>query len=218
MSVTVPLLDDTIPFGEEDELNPHQTQSKKLPHPYVVFFHLFFRGAAVVSYIFCNWFSDSYISSFVLIVLLLSADFWVVKNITGRILVGLRWWNLVDDDGNSQWIYESKSKEGQPRYGHSEEVKLFWLGLVVSPVVWGLMFLSAITFLQLKWLLIVLIALTLNGANLHGYVRCHFGAKTDLKSATQDFVKGQVIKNAMSSFFSAPPKTTNAGSSQNQTV
>lgn len=77
-------------------------------HPYVTFFHLFFRGAAIATYIFCGWFSDSFITSFVSVILLLSADFWTVKNITGRLMVGLRWWNHVDDDGVSHWIYESK--------------------------------------------------------------------------------------------------------------
>jgi len=56
----------------------------------------------------CGWFSDSFITSFVCVVLLLSADFWTVKNITGRLLVGLRWWNYVDDDGKSHWVYEAK--------------------------------------------------------------------------------------------------------------
>lgn len=27
---------------------------------------------------------------------------------TGRIMVGLRWWNYVDDDGVSHWVYESR--------------------------------------------------------------------------------------------------------------
>ena len=35
-------------------------------------------------------------------------DFWTVKNITGRLLVGLRWWNYVDDEGKSHWVYESR--------------------------------------------------------------------------------------------------------------
>lgn len=35
-------------------------------------------------------------------------DFWTVKNITGRLMVGLRWWNYVDDDGKSHWVFESK--------------------------------------------------------------------------------------------------------------
>lgn len=34
-------------------------------------------------------------------------DFWAVKNITGRLLVGLRWWNFVDNEGNNHWRYES---------------------------------------------------------------------------------------------------------------
>lgn len=77
-------------------------------HPYVTFFHLFFRGMAVLTYILCGWFSDSFITSFVIVILLLSADFWTVKNITGRLLVGLRWWNYIDDEGQSHWVYESK--------------------------------------------------------------------------------------------------------------
>lgn len=77
-------------------------------HPYVTFFHLFFRGMAVVTYILCGWFSDSFITSFVIVILLLSADFWTVKNITGRLLVGLRWWNYIDDNGQSHWVYESR--------------------------------------------------------------------------------------------------------------
>ena len=42
------------------------------------------------------------------VVLLLAADFWTVKNITGRLLVGLRWWNKVNDDGSSEWVFESR--------------------------------------------------------------------------------------------------------------
>ena len=52
-------------------------------HPYVVFFHLAFRTSAVLVYLFCGWFSDSFVTSFVLAVILLSLDFWTVKNVTG---------------------------------------------------------------------------------------------------------------------------------------
>lgn len=79
-----------------------------ISHPYVALFHLLFRGGAVVTYVLCGWFSDSFITSFVFVVLLLSADFWTVKNITGRLLVGLRWWNYVDDTGVSHWVFESR--------------------------------------------------------------------------------------------------------------
>lgn len=79
-----------------------------LRHPYVTLFHILFRSLAIVVYLFFTSFIDSFITSFVFIVLLLSADFWTVKNITGRILVGLRWWNYIDDEGKSIWIYESR--------------------------------------------------------------------------------------------------------------
>uniref|UniRef100_A0A0E9PZY1 Golgi apparatus membrane protein TVP23 homolog n=1 Tax=Anguilla anguilla TaxID=7936 RepID=A0A0E9PZY1_ANGAN len=52
----------------------------------------------------------------VTIILLLSSDFWTVKNITGRLMVGLRWWNQVDDDGKSQWMFGSRKRE-EPALG-----------------------------------------------------------------------------------------------------
>lgn len=32
----------------------------------------------------------------------------LAKNVAGRILVGLRFWNQVDDDGESYWVFESR--------------------------------------------------------------------------------------------------------------
>ena len=55
-------------------------------HPYVVFFHLGFRATAILVYLFCGWFSDGFVTSFVFTVILLSLDFWTVKNITGLII------------------------------------------------------------------------------------------------------------------------------------
>ena len=43
---------------------------------------------------------------------MLSFDFWVVKNVTGRLLVGLRWWNYIDEDGKSQWMFEARKVKG----------------------------------------------------------------------------------------------------------
>lgn len=93
------------------------------------------------------------------------------------------------------------------------------MGLIISPVIWGLFFIVALFGLKLKWLLVVLIALALNGANGYGYIKCHFGQNKDVTSAAQDFVKGAVMKNAVNNFFSsgsgnAPP---NAGGA-NMTV
>ena len=52
--------------------------------------------------------SGHFIELFLTIVLLLAFDFWTVKNVTGRLLVGLRWWNKVEEDGTSAWVFESR--------------------------------------------------------------------------------------------------------------
>ena len=70
------------------------------------FFHLFFKGAALVFYLFS--FFDSFITGFICCILLLAFDFWTVKNVSGRLLVGLRWWNEVKEDGTNVWVFESK--------------------------------------------------------------------------------------------------------------
>lgn len=42
----------------------------------------------------------SNVLTFIFTVILSSLDFWVVKNISGRILVGLRWWTDYDEKDN----------------------------------------------------------------------------------------------------------------------
>ena len=77
-------------------------------HPWAAFFHVFFRTSALLVYLFCSLFTDNFVLVFVVVVLLLAFDFWTVKNVTGRLLVGLRWWNEVKEDGTNVWIFESR--------------------------------------------------------------------------------------------------------------
>lgn len=112
-------------------------------------------------------------------------------------MVGLRWWNYIDEEGKSIWVYESRDKSQSNRRHSAREVRLFWMGLILVPAVWALFFLVALFGLKFKWLLLVAIALALNFANLHGYIKCNFGASKDMKSATTDFVRAQVFKNAV---------------------
>lgn len=71
-------------------------------------FHLLFKVAAIFVYLFGSLFTQDFLHLFVIIVFLVSLDFWLVKNITGRLLVGLRWWNYIDNDGQSYWIFENR--------------------------------------------------------------------------------------------------------------
>ena len=51
--------------------------------------------------------------------------FLQVKNVSGRFLVGLRWWHEVSDDGSSEWKFESLDEEGQKTV-ETFEKRLFW--------------------------------------------------------------------------------------------
>ena len=62
-------------------------------------------------YILSALFIDNFVIIFVVTVLLAALDFWVVKNVSGRILVGLRWWNEINDLGESVWKFECLDQE-----------------------------------------------------------------------------------------------------------
>ena len=119
-------------------------------NPGISLCHVAFRSAALLVYLFGGLFSSSFIGVFVAVVLLLSIDFWTVKNVTGRIMVswiqetilpryfkiflcslysvssfskiihihymtqvGLRWWNYIDENGDSQWMFEKRNGDSQ---------------------------------------------------------------------------------------------------------
>ena len=104
--------DAVLDFGAE-----YEPKSKKnVVHPVACFFHLAFRVAAIVVYILCGMTSAGFVLTFIIILLLLSLDFWIVKNISGRLLVGLRWWNKISENGESTWIYESRKPSALKRH------------------------------------------------------------------------------------------------------
>lgn len=71
---------------------PSVLQFSKSSHPTACLFHILFKGLAFTFYILGSKMMEDIMVT-VLCILLLAADFWVVKNITGRLLVGLRWWS-----------------------------------------------------------------------------------------------------------------------------
>ena len=81
-------------------------------HPVAALFLVLFKGTAIFIYIFCGWLPTNFVINFCAITFLLVCDFWTVKNVSGRLLVGLRWWNEVSETGGSDWKFESL-EEGQ---------------------------------------------------------------------------------------------------------
>ncbi|MCJ1417059.1 Golgi apparatus membrane protein tvp23 [Xylographa parallela] len=91
---------------------------------------------------------------FILTILLLAADFYYLKNIAGRRLVGLRWWNEVDPgSGSSTWVFESAPPHVAGGGANRTDSRFFWLALYVQPVLWA--GLGVLYVLSPKWLSIV---------------------------------------------------------------
>ena len=65
---------------------------------------------------FGSVFSSSFVNIFICCVLLLAFDFWTVKNVTGRLMVGLRWWSEVKEDGSTVWRYEAQEVRAATRH------------------------------------------------------------------------------------------------------
>ncbi|BGP12386.1 Golgi apparatus membrane protein tvp23 [Rhodosporidiobolus nylandii] len=139
---------------------------KQSAHPVALFFLFAFRCAAITTYLLCGFFSSSYVFSTVLVVVLLSLDFWTVRNVSGRVLVGLRFWNQVDDDGTSFWVFESRSPD-QP--ANAVDSKMFWIAMYAFPAAWILLLFVGILKFNVSFLPIVLLALVFNVTNTVGY-------------------------------------------------
>jgi hypothetical protein len=140
-------------------------------HPITLLTFLGFRISSVLVYFLGLWVLKSMIMIFIITILLLAADFYYLKNIAGRRLVGLRWWNEVDPStGDSQWVFESS--EPGTKVINATDSRFFWLALYVQPVLWVVMAILAIVQLQFLWLPLVIIALVLTVMNTLAFSRC----------------------------------------------
>ncbi len=119
-------------------------------------------------------------------------DFWTVKNISGRLLVGLRWWNDIDERGESHWRFESYEDQ---RFVHPTDSNAFWLPLFVTPAVWILFAFGAVITLKFMWLVLVLVAFLCNAINTYGYTKCKKDASKKLTA-----LGGSVLTRGMAMF------------------
>ncbi|KAG5941631.1 hypothetical protein E4U53_007385 [Claviceps sorghi] len=140
-------------------------------HPITLLTFLAFRISSVVVYFFGLWVSSSMVMIFIITILLLAADFYYLKNIAGRRLVGLRWWNEVHvQTGDSKWVFESS--EPGTKVVNATDSRFFWLSLYVQPLLWILLAVLAVVRLQFLWLPLVAIALVLTIMNTLAFSRC----------------------------------------------
>ena len=79
-------------------------------HPGIALLHVVLKIAVVFLYLVLPLITASF-NQLVFVVILAAIDFWIVKNLSGRLLVGLRWWIDFNEDGEEQWKFECKVDE-----------------------------------------------------------------------------------------------------------
>ncbi len=148
--------------------------------PVTAIFHYLFKVLALFMYLFGSWISGNFVVIGVVCILLLCFDFWTVKNVTGRLMVGLRWWR---NDETNDWVFES---HGNPSEISPADSQLFWIGLYGFPAIWACMLVITVLKFNIQWLVIVAMAIALGVANIIGYTKCSKSAKAKFKSIVQD--------------------------------
>ncbi|KAL5194495.1 Golgi apparatus membrane protein-like protein ECHIDNA [Glycine soja] len=179
-------------------MDPNQPVGENYANPRTCFFHVLFKAAALAFYILSALFIDNFVIIFVVTVLLAALDFWVVKNVSGRILVGLRWWNEINDLGESVWKFECLDHESLARM-NKKDSWLFWWTLYLTAILWIVLAIFSLIRLQADYLLVVGVCLTLSIANIVGFTKC----KKDAKKQIQQFASQTIASRFSSTLQSA---------------
>jgi hypothetical protein len=95
---------------------------------------------------------DNEILTFVLVVVLNALDFWAVKNVTGRKLVGLRWWSEIKEDNTEVWLYETMQANYTP---NDCNAGVFWFGQASAGLLWSVLAFIKLVSLSPFWVLTI---------------------------------------------------------------
>lgn len=163
-------------------------------HKTTATFHVGLKVAAIASYLLLGIFTSSFVVQFVVTVTLLAVDFWAVKNVSGRLLVGLRWWNEIDEDGTTQsWRFESVADRAQL---NTTDSRIFWWTLYIAPLLWILLGVVSLLKFHVSYLIIVAIAVILSGANIVGYYKCDKDATEQMRNYIGRTMLGHAMESS----------------------
>lgn len=163
---------------------------KRSSHPIAAAFHVAFKLFALLFYFFSSWFASSFVIVFVVVVIANAFDFWTVKNVTGRLMVGLRWWNDVAEDGRSTWRYESID---DPSQVSRADYVIFWYSMYLAALSWGVLGFFAMLKLSLEWLLVCIVSFVLIWSNVYQYWNCSKEAKDRFQQGVQSAISSSAV-------------------------
>jgi len=165
---------------------------KRSSHPVAAAFHLLFKVVGVLIYFLLNLTTGLKLLTFLLIILCGAFDFWTVKNITGRLLVGLRWHNEILDDNTEKWIFESYDEKVQLNLF---DKTLFWWTQGGMVIFWFVMTIIQLIGFDFFWATSTIICLVLNISNYIGFYKCSKDHQKKVKDLMQKAAIAGIKKN-----------------------
>lgn len=173
----------------ENNLNPENYNILLSTHPFTCLLHIVFKFSTVFCYIFFRLITQSSVHTFIIVIILSSFDFWITKNLTGRILVGLRWWN-GEAEGMEGWFFESRDN-----FIMTSKVDgyVFWGGQIAYTLFWAILFVLKFLSFSMFWGMLVFICFILGFVNLYGYYQCYQNFQDKISLLGRNF--GNVFTN-----------------------
>lgn len=119
-------------------------------------------------YLLLKLLTDQYLSVFIVISVLVSCDFWVTKNISGRKLVALRWYSKINEDNEEKWFFETSGV----RVPATINVGIFWISQAIAIIFWLVIVLINSFTLSVFWSFLAIFCCVLLLANFLCFLEC----------------------------------------------
>ena len=141
---------------------------KKSTYPMISLLTVLIKLASIISFfLFSIFLSNEAIIMFI-VVLFGACDFWITKNISGRFLAGLRWYNLLKSETNTEiWVFEGKKENDSNMINRS----IFWYSLYINDIIWIVLFIWEFIRLRFDWSFICLILIIFSFTNTYGFYK-----------------------------------------------
>lgn len=149
-----------------------------------------FKAVPFFLYLFSGLIFSSSVFQWVLVIVSSAVDFWFTKNVAGRLILGMRWTNVVDEDGQSTWKFEYAKMDPSDK---ANQRRYFWIILFGAAGIWALFSFFSVIRLNLGWLFVTGIACALAGTNAWGFWKCDKSIKEDVKKGASDIMSQTIL-------------------------
>ena len=178
----------TFQADNTDKIQPTTFIKKPMGAIFTSFY--IFKVLPFLTYLFGGIFFNNNVFLWVLTIITNSIDFWFTKNVAGRLILGMRWSNIVNTEGESEWKFEHVSREIPDRFGQR---KTFWIILFSTVGIWGLFTFFNLIKLNIGWLFITSIATILSATNTWGFIKCDQNLKEKFQNGAQNLILNNLI-------------------------